>query len=66
MKKNKKNMSESVTIYFPYEIYKDGEFVQSAMHEKNFNVDELKEVAEVLEKHGGYPVEMCELQELYN
>lgn len=64
MKKNKKNMSESVTIYSPYEIYKDGEFVQSAMHEKDFNEDELKAVAEVLERHGGYPVEMCELQEL--
>ena len=64
MKKNKKNMSESVTIYFPYEIYKDGELVEKALTDKDFEEEDLKAVAEVLEKHGGYAVEMCELQEL--
>ena len=62
--KKKNNETEPVTIYFPYEIYKDGELVEKALTDKDFEEEDLKAVAEVLEKHGGYAVEMCELQEL--
>ena len=62
--KKKNNETEPVTIYFPDEIYKDGELVEKALTDKDFEEEDLKAVAEVLEKHGGYAVEMCELQEL--
>lgn len=43
--KKKNNETEPVTIYFPYEIYKDGELVENALTDKDFEEEDLKAVA---------------------
>ena len=53
------NAKESVTISFPFEIYNNGEFIDNAILERTFDENELKALAEILEKHGGYAVDMC-------
>ena len=66
MKKNKNIANKSVRIYFPYEVYKYGELVNNGLLEREFCEEELKAIAGILEKHGGYAVEMCDLEDFYD
>ena len=65
MNKKMNNAKESVTISFPFEIYNNGEFIDNAILERTFDENELKALAEILEKHGGYAVDMCDLEDFY-
>ena len=63
--KNTQNDMKTTKVCFNYFIYDgDDEEVANDLLELELDKENLMEVASIMEEHGGYPVEMCELQSL--
>lgn len=57
-------MEATTTISFGYEVFNAGQKVAVDTIDVELSVIDLQEVAHVMEAHGGYAVEMCELEKL--
>ena len=54
----------TVEFFMNYRIYKGEEIVANETHKSVVTEKEVKEVASIMERNGGYPVEMCDLESL--
>ena len=63
---NKKQMMKNRKFYFNYRIFKGDNMVADEAIEFSISEDEIKKVAAIMEKNGGYPVDMCELESISN
>jgi len=65
MKTKKQNQEKrTVEILVNYRVYKGEEMVADEMLKHSVTDEEIKEVAAIMERNGGYPVEMRELEKL--
>ena len=67
MKTKKQNQElKTVEVLVNYRVYKGEERVANETLKRTITDKEIKEVASIMERNGGYPVKMCELESLSN
>lgn len=64
MKKNSNKNQSTTVVSFYYEIRKNGEVIEQPKIDIEVTRNEIQEVASIIERNGGQPVDMCELQNL--
>lgn len=61
--KTRKN-KQSTAINFAYTLTKKGEVIDQSTIEIEISQEEVVSVAEIMKRNGGYPVEMCALEDI--